>query len=192
LYYLLLLAALYPGVIVHEAGHALVGKALGFVVTSVGLGTARPFLILPMGRTRFYLGLVQPLQGVTFAFLPRPYPDRRRLAAFVAGGIAANASCTAASLGLALYLPTGRLAALFLIFAAANALLAIGSLIPVRLRVGGAMLRSDGRLLLQLLRTGSWEQPPPDVIQTARGCRRLWRAVGDRMMDRLYTLSAAL
>jgi tetratricopeptide (TPR) repeat protein len=145
-----------------------------------------------MGRTRFYLGLVQPLQGVTFAFLPRPYPDRRRLAAFVAGGIAANASCTAASLGLALYLPTGRLAALFLIFAAANALLAIGSLIPVRLRVGGAMLRSDGRLLLQLLRTGSWEQPPPDVIQTARGCRRLWRAVGDRMMDRLYTLSAAL
>ena len=110
LFCLFLLAALYLCVIVHEAGHALIGMAVGFVVTSVGLGTARPFLIIPMGRARLYLGLIQPFQGITFAFLPRPSPDRRRMAAFVSGGIAANALFAAASLPLTLSIPTGRLA----------------------------------------------------------------------------------
>ncbi|MDR3623081.1 MAG: hypothetical protein P4L85_27255 [Paludisphaera borealis] len=192
LLWLFLLAALYTCVIVHEAGHALIGQAVGFVVTSVGLGTARPFLILPMGRARLYLGLIQPFQGITFAFLPRPYTDRRRLAAFVAGGIAANALCAATSLCLALCLPAGRIAAFCSMFAAVNTLIATASLIPVRFRVGGAMLRSDGRLLLEILRTGSLTPPPADVIQNARGCRRLWQAVGDALMDRLCTFSAAL
>ncbi len=106
----------------HEAGHALIGMALGFVVTSVGLGTARPLLIIPMGRTRLYLNLSQPFQGITFAFLPRPHPDRRRMAAFVSGGIAANALFAAASLLLALSLPTSRFSAFFSVFAAINVL----------------------------------------------------------------------
>src|SRR4051794_15490798 len=137
---LLLLAALYLGVIVHEAGHAVTGKALGFVVTSVGLGTARPFFILPMGRTRFYLGLIQPFQGLTFAFLPRPCPGWRRQAAYVAGGIAANALCAATSLCVALRLPAGSLATFCSMFAALNAFIAAFSLIPVRMHVGGGML----------------------------------------------------
>ena len=186
------LVAVYVGVIVHEAGHALIGKAFGFVVTSVGLGVGRPFLIIPAGRARLFLGLVQPFQGITFAFLPRLCTDRRRMAAFVAGGIAANGLCAAASLGLASRLPTGGPAAFFLMFAAANALLAISSLIPVRFRIGGAILRSDGMLLLEILRDGSLTPPPADVVQNARGCRRLWRAIGDRLMDRLNTLCAAL
>lgn len=192
LFCLFLLAAQYLCVVVHEAGHALIGMALGFVVTSVGLGTARPFLIFPMGRTRLYLGLIQPFQGVTFAFLPSPYPDRRRMAAFVSGGIAANALFTAASLLLALFLPTGGLAVFFGVFAAVNALMVTTSLIPLRFRVGGAILRSDGGLLLEIRRTRSFTQPPADVIQTAQGCRRLWQAVDDRLMNRLCTLSAAL
>ncbi|WP_165074142.1 hypothetical protein [Paludisphaera rhizosphaerae] len=189
---LILAAAVYLGVIVHEAGHALIGRAVGFVVTSVGLGIAGPFLVLPMGGTRLYLGLTRPFQGITFAFLPRVYPDRKRMAAFVSGGIAANALCAALAIGLALCLPTGRLKTTSAMFAAINAMLATSSLIPVSFRVGGAMLRSDGRLLLDVLRVGSLRQPPADVIQNAQGCRRLWQAVGDRLMDRLYTLNAAL
>ncbi len=66
------------------------------------------------------------------------------------------------------------------------------SVIPLHFRVGQVFLRSDGRLLLDTLRTGSFVQSPADVIQTAQGCRRLWQEVGDGLMDRLFTLSAAL
>ncbi len=186
------LAALYLCVIVHEAGHAFIGRASGFVVTSVGLGTAGPFFVLPIGRTRLYLGLIQPFQGITFAFLPRLYPNRRILAAFMSGGIVANAFFAAGSLSVALCLPTGRPATFFRVSATINALIATISLLPVRYRVGGAILRSDGRLLLEILRTGSFMPPPADVIQTAQGCRRLWQAVDDRRMERIYTLSATL
>ena len=40
LHFLILLPAVYLSVIIHEAGHAVIGKAFGFVVTSLGLGTA--------------------------------------------------------------------------------------------------------------------------------------------------------
>jgi len=188
---LVLMFAVYLGVIIHEIGHALTGKVFGFVITSFGVGTSGPFLILPIGRTRFYLGLIQPFQGLTFAFLPRPFTDRIRLVAYVSGGIAANALCMAAALCLTVYLPLGMPSIFLGIFAAANALIAIVSLIPVHFRVGGTILRSDGKLLLEILRT-DYQSSPIEDIQVVQGCRRLWRAVGDRRMERLYTLSAAL
>jgi len=188
---LVLTFAVYLGVMIHEIGHALTGKVFGFVITSFGLGTAGPFLILPIGRTRFYLGLIQPFQGLTFAFLPRPFTDRIRLAAYVSGGIAANALCMAAALCLTVYLPLGMPSIFLGIFAAANALIAIVSLIPVHFRVGGTILRSDGKFLLEILRT-DYQNSSIEDIQFVQGCRRLWRAVGDRMMERLCTLNAAL
>ena len=191
LFCLLLLVAVYLSVIVHEVGHALAGRAMGFVVTSLGLGTARPFLVLPISRARFYFGLSQPFQGITFAFLPRHDTGWRRLAAYVAGGLVANLVGAALALDLALRLPAGQLAIFGKIFAAVNALMGAYNLIPFDMKVGRAPLHSDGKTLLEILRTGSLTTSPPDVIQTATGFGPLWRSIGDRRMHRLYTLSAA-
>ena len=188
---LLSLVAMYLSIVVHEVGHAIAGWLMGFVVTSLGVGTARPVLILPIGRTRFYLGLSQPFQGITFAFLPRHYPGWRRMASFIVGGMAANALCAVLSLGLARGLPIGLTATFFRMFAGINALVGALSLLPIRVNVGRGMLQSDGGILLEAIRSGSMTQPPPDVIQAAAGCRPLWQSIGDRRMNRLYTLYAA-
>ena len=189
---LFLFIALYLSVIIHEAGHALIGRALGLVVTSVGLGTARPFFIFRIGLTRLYLCRSQAMQGITFAFLPQTHPDRRRQAAFTFGGIAANALFAIAALPLARFLPTGNLAAFFGTFSLVNALMATISLIPTRYRVGRVFLRSDGRLLLDIFRCGNFSPPPADVIQITQEFRPHWQAVGDRLIERVYTFNAVL
>jgi len=38
---------LYVSIFVHEAGHVLLGRAVGFVVTSFGLGLAHPWVVIP-------------------------------------------------------------------------------------------------------------------------------------------------
>lgn len=107
------------------------------------------------------------------------------------GGLAANGLCAAAALLAALCFPAGIPAFVCGIFAAVNALLGASNLLPFDMKVGRGMLRSDGKILLKAIRTRSVTPLPPDVIQTATGCRPLWHAIGDRRMDRLYTLCAA-
>lgn len=185
------LVAAYLTIIVHEVGHALAGRAMGFEVTSLGVGAGRPFLVLPVGRARFYFGRVQPFMGITFAFLPRLDFGRRRLAVYVAGGILANLLCALVAVGLACGLWPSRLAAFFATFAAINVVMGVSNLVPLEFKVGGGSLRSDGKILLDAIRSGSMAPTPASIIQTATACRPLWRAIGDRRIDRAYTLLAA-
>src|SRR5262249_50711201 len=46
-----LLPILYLSTLCHEAGHALLGWCVGYVVLSFGLGLGRPFLVLGLGGT---------------------------------------------------------------------------------------------------------------------------------------------
>ncbi len=182
--------ALVLAVFLHELGHVVFGWAVGFVVTSFGLGTARPLLVVGLGRVRCYVCLVRPLQGITFAFLPRMQPSRLRLIGFVFGGIIANAVSAALALVLARWLPGS--APFWIASAAMNALLAASSLLPLNVRVGKTPLRTDGALAIQALRSAGLSQSAPNVVQTLSTLRGMWTAIGDTLIVRVYCLSAAL
>ncbi len=53
----------YVSVFAHELGHALAGYAMGFTITSFGLGIGPPFAVLSFGRTRIYFGAPDRFRG---------------------------------------------------------------------------------------------------------------------------------
>jgi hypothetical protein len=170
-------ALVYVSIVAHELGHALAGWAMGFTITSFGLGIGRPFAVLSLGRTRFYLGITKPLQGLTFGLPPVFYPPRRTMVPFLAGGIIANILLLVGALALCRWVPSGR--SLWLTAAVANAFLAIPSLIPFQFKIGKASLRNDGRLIVQTLRDRVISQSPFEVVQTLKALRPLWKSIGD-------------
>jgi hypothetical protein len=183
------LLASYSALIVHEAGHALVGRAVGFEVTSFGAGTARPWFVMAPWGVRFYLAVVRPLNGLTFVFMPQLNPSRTHLALFAAGGILANT--LVAVLGFVLWscLPWGS--NIWGLIAVLNGLMGSPNLIPFPFRIGKTVLRSDGALIIQALRSGSIAPTPPMIIQILGTFRGLWLAIGDTRILRVYLMSAA-
>jgi tetratricopeptide (TPR) repeat protein len=135
------------------------------------------------------LGRTRPLQGLTFG-LPRVlYPPRKTMVPFLAGGIIANLLLMVGALALCRWVPLGR--SLWLTAAAANALLAIPSLIPSQFKVGSTYLRNDGMLIVQTLRDRVISQAPFEVVQTLKALRQLWESIGDDATLRIYILGAA-
>jgi tetratricopeptide (TPR) repeat protein len=57
--------------------------------------------------------------------------------------------------------------------------------------VGSVRLRSDGALILQVLRDGSTAVSPGDVLKTLAGLRGLWRETGDLHCLHAHLLAAA-
>lgn len=184
-----ILPVTYASVLWHEAGHAVMGRMAGFVVTSFGAGTARPFCVVRLGTTRAYLCLIRPVQGLTFAFMPRLIPGTGPFVCFLAGGILFNAALALLSLVALKWLPRGSV--LWLTSAGVNGLLAAFSLVPLPLRIGGATLQTDGASIWQTLRSGSVITPHPVLIQTEAYFRPLWLSTGDHLAARLYRLFAA-
>ena len=109
--------------------------------------------------------------------------------AFAAGGILANALGAGFFLILWRWLPWGD--GVWPVAAFTNALLGLTSLIPFQIRIGKMPLRTDGALILQLIRTGGFSTPPSSLIQTLNQLRGLWTAIGDTFTLRVYLLSAA-
>jgi hypothetical protein len=181
---------IYVSIFAHELGHALAGWAMGLTIASFGLGIGRPFAVLSFGRTRIYLARTRPFQGLTFGLPPVLYPPRKTMVPFLAGGIIANLLLMVGALALCRWVPSGR--SVWLTAAAANALLAIPSLIPSQSKIGSTYLRNDGRLIAQTLRDRVISQSPFEVIQTLTALRPLWEAIGDYATLRIYILGAAL
>jgi hypothetical protein len=186
---LAILPVLYLSAFCHEVGHALAGRAAGFVITSFGMGTRRPFLVVPVAGTRIYFCLIRPLQGVTFPFPQSLFPTRARMALFLSGGILSHFVLTLVALALAASLPWGG--NLWLVAVAVNAIMGISNLVPYTFKVGKATLRSDGAMILQTLRWGAIATPAPVVIQNLACWRPLWTATGDHLGLRANLLSAA-
>src|SRR5438270_4422363 len=102
---LLLLAILvYPilvaSVFVHELGHAILARLVGFAVHSFGVGLARPFWVFSLRGTRVFFGLRHITKGLTFSQPSQVLPPRWRLASYYAGGSLANLLCALAAVGL--------------------------------------------------------------------------------------------
>src|SRR5262245_9012755 len=166
---------LYVSIFVHELGHALLGRLVGFVVTSFGLGTGHPWFKVALGRLRVFLCWSHPFQGLTFYFTPRLAASKRQLVPFLAGGIFANLFLVFFAVALSRYFP--RANAIWLATAAVNGLLAVTSLAPYQARVGKAVVRSDGRLIQNALQGRVFLMPAPLIIQSVKALRGLWEAI---------------
>jgi hypothetical protein len=174
----------------HELGHAVLGGLAGYRIVAVGVGLRRPVLSFRVRRTAFYLA--RPLSlGLTLALAPTLSPSRGAQALLYLGGIAGNALCGVVA--AALWQAAGRtqflgmLAALSLLSALANA-------IPYRLEYGGAVLFTDGRRVLDVLRRASAEVDlsPGQIAATMRTSRDLCRSIGARTGEAALSLHLSL
>jgi WD40 repeat protein len=191
--WLVLLLALYPiryvSAFGHELGHALMGRWNGFVVTSFGLGTGRPFGVRAWRGSRVYLALQRPLQGITFTVAAPIYPTRRQLVGMLAGGVLANFVLAAVCLALWRLLPWGG--AVWMEAAVINAALGVVNLIPSNSQIGTFQLRTDGGKIWQVLRGGALPVASANRINVVAGLRGLWESTGDRLGLYVHLLGAA-
>jgi tetratricopeptide (TPR) repeat protein len=187
---LVVLPVVYLSALGHELGHALLGRCVGYAVTSFGLGLGRPFLVRPLGNTRFYLARTKPLQGVTFMLAPGRPPARWRKVAMLAGGVLANALLGTAALGLLYLLPAGR--AVWWTVLAVNGLLVIGSLAPTVDGIGVLGIPSDGSQIFEALRGRARPVPLPKLIEHVQKLRGLWQDIGDYPSLYYHLMSAVM
>src|SRR5262249_40178641 len=150
---------------------------------------ARPLSVWSLHGTRIFFCLARPFNGLTFAFHPRILPSRARVVAFLAGGILFNFGLALTSFALLRWTSWGRAA--WLVLSMVNVGLPIGSLTPYRYRVGKAVLRSDGLLILQALRAGTYPHPSAVAVQGVEFIQALSSSVGDRVLAHLNLLGGA-
>ena len=151
----LVLAVLFPAawlhLLLHEAGHALMGWAGGQHVAAIGLGPWR----FERGAGGWRAHRAANVQGIGGFALVLPRTERLSRAARIAyllGGPMANLLAAGAALALvAAFGLDGRAAALLHVFAVVGALIGAINLVPF---VSGGW-SSDGRQLLAVLRGGA-------------------------------------
>jgi Zn-dependent protease len=184
-----LLPILYVSGFVHELGHAVMAHAVGFTVTSFGMGVGRPLAVFSLGLTRIYFCGTKPLQGIAFCLPPKLIPPRRQMVPYLAGGIIANTLFALLALALYRWLPWGT--SLWHTASAVNAMLAVINLVPFQVHIGKATLTTDGGQIFKVLRDRVVSVPEPQIIQALKTFRELWRSIRNHTMLRLYVLSSA-
>jgi hypothetical protein len=186
---LALFPILYLSAFCSELGHALLGRWLGFTVTSFGLGTGRPFWVGSLGGSRVYLGWQRPSQGLTFTVLAQVHPTRWQGMGMLAGGVLANFGLAALAVVLWRLLPWGS--AVWLTAGVCNAVLGIVNLIPFNSQIGTFQLRTDGGKVWRALRGGAVQAQAPDRIRMVAALRHLWQDIGDHLGLYAHLLVAA-
>lgn len=150
---------IFPVIVIHEAGHALVGRALGLRVFSVETGKGPPLFERWLGGTRVTLGRYG-LQGQTKMLVPPGTSGGKwRMIASTAAGSVAQA--LALGVGLVAFGGGGleSVVSAFLtgpspgaaFIGLSGAMLVLG-LIPTMTILGGALVQSDMAQVLALLR----------------------------------------
>ena len=186
---LAMLPALVLSVFIHEVGHAVLGYAAGYIITSFGVGMARPLFVVPFRGVRIFFCLSKPFNGITFAFHPDLLPSKHRLVAYLAGGVLFNAALALFCFVLLQWTPRGGSVWLSLLIF--NTVLAVSSLIPFQVKVGKAVLRSDGALILQAIRCGMYSQPAPITVLGLEFLQTLSLSVGDATLSQIGLLGGA-
>lgn len=185
------IATLYLAVVVHEIGHLVAARLVGYRVSSLGLGLADPLCILPLpGNLRFYLCRNTPLQGLTWVLRPRWAVSRERDRVLLLGGVLANLA--GVIVGLWLYFSPLPLTvrAIGAVSVAIHGFFAMVNLLPVPFRLGGATFRSDGAQLAGVLQSPFRHTVPSP--HTLLASRPLWEAIGDTTILTYQLLNAAL
>ncbi len=169
-------------------GRTVVADAIGFAVTSFGMGVAT-FRDL---FTRSHADLPMPHKLAARHCVLRAATD---LSAAPANdplsGRGNHRQHTTRPAGMALYrwLPSGS--SVWHPVWVINAILAVTNLVPFQARVGNAVLRTDGGQILTVLRDRVISVPAPQVIQTLKTFRGLWQSIRNHTMLRLYILASA-
>jgi hypothetical protein len=194
---LLFAVVLYPvliaSVFVHELGHAVIAWLNGFTVHSFGIGLARPFWVLNLRGTHIYCGLRRLTSGLTFSLPCRVFPSRWRLASVYAGGVLANLFCAVAAVCLVVVARNSPACVVVAGFTAFwNISMFLRILMPIRADFGRVRLRTDGLLILQVLR---WRVVPvsvPERLHGLLGFQDLWRSIGDQASLYFHLLDNAM
>src|SRR5262249_35277429 len=158
----------------------MIGHFAGYVITSLGVGVARPFFVRPILGVKVYFCRTQPLSGLTFACHPQILPSRRRVIPFLAGGIVFNGGLALASLALAWWTTWGR--SIWLALLLSNATLAAMALLPFRFHAGKAIFWTDGALILKALRGETYSPPSAVYVEFVEFIQRLASAIGDTVI----------
>lgn len=189
-----LVAAWYFAVATHELGHALGGRLAGMRILACGIGYAKPFVRLKVGRIHYFIGRRNPLAGLALPARNELRHSRGSMLAFIAGGPAANLLEVAAT--LALWQAGVRFAFIPMLFYIALLLL-ITNLLPLKVRANtGATFRSDGMQLFQFWkRTRGQDVRPGEELGTARAivqlCRDLHSPEGVAQYSALLAINLA-
>lgn len=184
------LPVLYISIFLHEFGHVVMGRWSGFVVTSFGVGIARPLWVWNWRGTKVFFCRSRWRQALTIWLSPRILPPRRQLVWALTGGVLANGVVALVAFVLWWLLPWGD--GVWLAITAINAYMCLTNLIPFTVRFGNAPMRSDGAQILQTL-----QGREPEAIASARAqmvatLRGLWEAVGDTLGLYTHLLVGAL
>lgn len=144
LWFNLIMFAFYlPSLILHEYGHALVGRLIGLRLKSVSIGKGEPFLRIGhffVAKKQIWEGLYQPY--------PPTVPLRRgQRAALLLGGIFANFIAGLFVSGLSQLFPSPVMHLLAPPFIQISIIFILFNLIPIRLTSG---FPSDGLQLKRL------------------------------------------
>ncbi len=189
IFILAMLPALVLSVFVHEVGHAVLGRAAGYIITSFGVGMARPLCVVPFRGVRIFFCRSKPFNGLTLAFHPDLLPSRIRGVTYLSGGILFNTALALISWGFFMW--TSRGGSVWLALVIVNAILAVTALVPHQFKVGKAVLRSDGALILQTIRCDTYSQPSPITVQGLKFIQTLTASIGDATFFQLSLLSGA-
>lgn len=135
-------------VAIHEAGHAVAARLVGLRVAFCGVGIQKPLVSFSIGQTRCFFGL-WPINGMTLICRDSPELPLRPMIFAVAAGPLTNFLVGLISLSIDLAL-TGPQPALS-ILTTLSFLLTL-NLLPIRSRGTGFNFRTDGMMILQMLR----------------------------------------